>query len=80
MNIYGIRLIDSAVPVFTALLSTFLLMGFSGSTVVKESAYQCRRLLFDPWVGKIPWSKKWQPIPVFLPGKCHGQRSLACYI
>ena len=31
---------------------------------------------FDPWVGKIPWRRKWQPTPVFLPGKSHGQRSL----
>ena len=31
----------------------------------------------DPWVGKILWSRKWQPVPVFLPGKFHGQRSLA---
>ena len=30
----------------------------------------------DPWVRKIPWRKKWQPTPVFLPGKSHGQRSL----
>ena len=33
----------------------------------------------DPWVWKIPWRKAWQPIPVFLPGKYHGQRSLAGY-
>ena len=32
---------------------------------------------FDPWVGKIPWSRKWQAIPVFFLGKFHGQRSLA---
>ena len=32
---------------------------------------------FDPWVGKIPWRTEWQPTPVFLPGKSHGQRSLA---
>ena len=33
---------------------------------------------FDPWVGKIPWRRKWQPTPVFLPGESHGQeRSLA---
>ena len=31
---------------------------------------------FDPWVGKIPWKRAWQPIPVFLPGESHGQRSL----
>ena len=40
---------------------------------------QCRRLGFHPWVGKIPWRREWQPIPVFLPGKFHGQRSLAGY-
>ena len=32
-----------------------------------------------PWVGKIPWRRKWQPTLVFLPGKFHGQRSLAGY-
>ena len=46
---------------------------------IKESACQCRRLRFDPWVRKIPWRRKWQPTPVFLPGKSHGQRSLAGY-
>ena len=30
----------------------------------------------DPWVGKMPWQKKWQPTPVFLPGRSCGQRSL----
>ena len=30
---------------------------------------------FDPWAGKIPWRRAWQPTPVFLPGECHGQRS-----
>ena len=42
----------------------------------KESAYQCRRCEIDPWVRKIPWRRKWQPTPVFLLGKSHGQRSL----
>ena len=32
---------------------------------------------FGPWAGKIPGSSKWQPTPVLLPGKSHGQRSLA---
>ena len=40
---------------------------------------QCRRPRFDPWVGKIPWRREWQSNPVFLPGKSHGQRSLADY-
>ena len=34
---------------------------------------------FDPWVGKTPWRRKWQPSPIFLPGKYLGQRSLAGY-
>jgi len=34
---------------------------------------------FDPWVRKIPWRREWKPTPVFLPGECHGQRSLAAY-
>ena len=42
----------------------------------KESTSQCRRCGFDSWVRKIPWRRKWQPTPVFLPGKSHGQRSL----
>ena len=32
-----------------------------------------------PWVEKIPWGRKWQPTPVFMPGKFHGQRSLLGY-
>ena len=40
---------------------------------------QCRRLRFDPWVRKIPWRRKWQPTPVFVPGEFHRQRSLAGY-
>ena len=46
------------------------------------SACQCRRcgrLRFDPWVRKMPWRRKWQPTPVFLPGKSHGHRSLVGY-
>ena len=45
----------------------------------KESTCQGRRLKrcsFDPWVGKIPWRRKWKPTPVFLSEKCHEQRSL----
>ena len=41
--------------------------------------FQCRRPLFDSCVRKIPWRRKWQPTPVFLCGKSHGQRSLVGY-
>ena len=45
----------------------------------KESACQCRRYRFNPWVRKSPWRRKWQPNTLFLPEKSHGQRSLAGY-
>ena len=45
----------------------------------KEPACQCRRHRFDSWVGKIPWRRKWQPTPIFLPGESHRQRSLEGY-
>ena len=35
--------------------------------------------MFNPWLGKSPWRREQQPTPVFLPGECHGQRSLAGY-
>ena len=57
-------------------------LGFPWWLSGKESACQCRRhkqCRFDPWVGNIPWRKKWQPSPLFLPGKSHGQRSLVVY-
>ena len=40
---------------------------------------QCRKSGFNPWVGKIPWRKKWLSTPVFLLGESHGQRSLVGY-
>ncbi|KAB0370214.1 hypothetical protein FD755_018176, partial [Muntiacus reevesi] len=46
----------------------FLHVGLIG----KESACQCRRHGFDPWVGKIPWKRKWQPVPVVLLRKSLG--------
>ena len=48
----------------------------------RMGACQCRRHKrcgFDSWVWKIPWRRKWQPIPVFLPGEPHGQESLVGY-
>ena len=46
---------------------------------IKRSNAGDRRLRFDPWVGEIPWRRKWQSTPVFWPGKSHGWRSLAGY-
>ena len=55
---------------------------FPGGTSGKEPACQCRRCKrcrFNPWVGKIPLRRAWQPLPVFLPGESCGQRSLTGY-
>ena len=57
-------------------------MGFPGGASGKEPTCQHRkhkRPRFDPWVGKIPWRRAWQPTPVFLPRESHGQRSLVGY-
>ena len=53
-----------------------------GALVIKNPPCQCRRCEgfgFHLWVRKIPWSRKWHPSSVFLPGKFHGQRSLVGY-
>ena len=51
--------------------------GFPDQTV--KSLPAVRETWIDPWVGKIPWRRKWQPTPVFLPGESHGLRSLVGY-
>ena len=56
--------------------------GFPDGSEVKASACicpQCGRARFNPWIGKMPWRRKWQPTPVFLPGESHGWRSLVGY-
>ena len=40
---------------------------------------QFGRPLFDPWIGKIVWRRKWQPTSVYLPGESHGQRNLVVH-
>ena len=51
-------------------------------SAVKEPACQWRRHRrrgFDPWVTKIPWRRKWKPIPVYLCGESHGQKGRVGY-
>ena len=47
--------------------------GFPPGSVVKNLPANAG----GPWVGRMPWKRKWEPTPVSLPGKSHGQRSLA---
>ena len=61
------------------LFRTLLGTDFPHGSAGKEPACQRRRHRrhgFSPWVGKIPWGRRWQPTPVFLPEKSHGQRRL----
>ena len=54
--------------------------GFPGGSAIKNpptsEGDRTWRLEFNPWVGKMSWIKKWQPMLVLLPGKSHRQRSL----
>ena len=78
----GMRISDR-VPTafFTAKYTILSLLRGDTGLVVKNSPASAgdMRLELDPWVGRIPWRRAWQPTPVFLPGESHGQRSLAGY-
>ena len=57
-------------------------MGFLGGSAVKKEKKNylpMEEMGVDVWVRKTPWSRKWQPTLVFLPGEYHGQRNLAAY-
>ena len=41
---------------------------------------EMQETMFDPWFRKIPWCRKWQPIPVFLSGKFHGKTDLQAIV
>ena len=58
-----------------------VIVSFPSDSVVKHLTVNARagRYRFNPWAGKIPWSRKCQPAPVFLPRKSHGQWSLMGY-
>ena len=72
----GIELVSIMSPVLSV---EFFTTNFPDSSDCKKNCLQYRRSVFNPWVGKIPWRRKWQLTPIFLPGKSCGQRSLAGY-
>ena len=79
-NFHSKKSVIQTSPIPAALNSDFYLYpGLPRWLSGKESTCQCRRHEFDPWIRKIPWRRKWQPTPVFLPGKSHGQRSPVGY-
>ena len=76
--------IEVDILTFCFLCSQFLLLfelshdntGFPGGASDKESVQETKGYRFDSWVGKTPWSRNWQPTPVFLPGESHGLQSM----
>ena len=70
-------------PNITLLFITLPLVAGGGVGGVGGGQGHClpmpKRLGFDPWIGKISWSRAWQPTPVFLPEESRGQRSLVGY-
>ena len=80
-----ILLLAHVVPAMPASLLFLLpLVGILGSLTLVDRledyysgglVQETNRHGFDPWVGKIPWRRAWQPTPILLPGESHGQRS-----
>ena len=66
-----------SVHVSVSKCSIFIKTSFGSDS--ERICLQCRRARLDPWVGKIPWRREWQPTPVFLSGEFRGQRSLVGY-
>ena len=71
--------IKNGLKVSERMLNSLFMLGFPCSLVGKESDCNAGGPGFDPWVRKIPWRRKWQPISVFLPEESHRQRSLTGY-
>ena len=65
-------IIHSFLWLSSILLCVYIYWGFPGGSDGKESACNAGDSGSTPWVGKIPWKRKWQPTPVFLPGEFHG--------
>ena len=69
---------ETETDMYTLLILCIKYMGFPGGSdglrQVKNPPAMWR-LRFNPWVGKMPWRRKWHPTPVFLPGESHGQRN-----
>ena len=85
IHLYLLQLVTSGIIFIILLLALHLLCLYYLFVTISDvkwlpKRHQCRkskRLRFNPWVGKIPWRRAWQPMSIFLPGESHEQRSLA---
>ena len=74
VGILALGIVLNALKAKNSLIVRTWVQIFPGGSDGKASAYNAGRPRFSPWVGKIPWRRKWQPTPVLLPGKSHGRR------
>ena len=74
-----LKSIDTTLPTKVSLVKAMVLPLVMWWLRWLRVCLQCEGPVFDPWVRKIPWRRKWQPTPVFLPEKSYRQRSLEDY-
>ena len=80
--VYGVAQSRTRLNRLAAAAAAFFPMGFCDGSVVMNppaNAGDSGDVSLTSWIGKTFWRRKWQPTPVFLPGKSHGQRSLVGY-
>ena len=75
----GVKLERDTFFCLSVFIGVEFIKDFLGGSDGRVSACSSGDQGFNPWVGKIPWRRKWPPTPVFLPGESHGQRSLEGY-
>ena len=81
LNIYQLHMfiniiISEFLPIFQSIVEASQVTGGKGPA---GQCRRCKRSEFNPWIGRIPWRRKWHPSLVFLPGESHGQRNLVGY-
>ena len=80
LKLYKIKWVEWSFYLYWSIVDWASLIAWSVKNLPAVQACSAGRdPTFGPWVGKLPWRRKWQPTPVFLPGESHGQRSLAGY-
>ena len=79
LSVFRLGCLACALSTFNTYLALPLWLCFPGCSDCKIVCLQSQRPGFSLWVGKIPRRRKWQPTPVFLPGKFHGRRNLMGY-
>ena len=76
-HLFKFEFLQSLALLYLTLISP--VTGFPDGSDGKESACSVRDQSYTPGSGRFPWRRKWQPTPVSLLWKSHGQRNLVHY-